>query len=183
MQKKIIVNRVDLGQRVTGYELMNVSANGKETVGYTPKQMLDAVKAGEVMGMVLNAAGELELDKAKGFNAIMVKTGIGTLTSTDPNAVANILYTVYERVDGDKFKVVSSRFGRLVYCADKVKALLDLGAINGVVLDSDGNLKCCWELEEEPKELPAAESEPPEPKEEAPAPEVKSEGKAEGKKK
>lgn len=56
----------------------------------------------------------------------MVKTGIGTLTSTDPNAVANILYTVYDRVDGDKFKVISSRFGRLVYCADKIKALQSL---------------------------------------------------------
>lgn len=159
MEKKIIINRVDLGQRVTGYELMNLGANGKEIVGYTPKQMMDALRGGEVMGMVLNAAGELELDKAKGFNAIMVKTGIGTLTSTDPNAVANILYSVYERL-GDNFKVVSSRFGRLVYCADKVKALLDLGAVNGVVLDSDGNLKCWWELEEETKEH-SAESEPP----------------------
>lgn len=176
MEKKIIINRVDLGQRVTGYELMNVGANGKEIVGYTPKQMMDAVKAGEVIGMVLNAAGELEMDKSKGFNAIMVKTGIGTLTSTDPNAVANILYSVYERVDNN-FKVVSSRFGRLVYCADKVKALLDLGAINGVVLDGDGNLKCCWELEEKPKELPAAASEPPKVEEKASAPEVKPEGK------
>ena len=146
MEKKFIVNRVDLGQRVTGYELFNPGVNGGEIVGYTPKQMMEAVKAGEVMGMVVNDAGELETDTAKGYRAIMVKTGIGTLTSTDPNAVANILYTVYDRADGDKFKVISSRFGRLTYCGEKVKALLDLGAVNGVVLEGD-ELKCAWELE------------------------------------
>ena len=76
----------------------------------------------------------------------MVKTGIGTLTSTDPSAVANLMYTVYQR-DGDSFKVVSSRFGRQTFCADKIKALLDLGAVNGVVLDGDV-IKCSWEMEE-----------------------------------
>ena len=165
MEKKFIVNRVDLGQRVTGYELFNPGVNGGEILGYTPKQMLDAVKAGEVVGMVVNAAGELVPDEAKGFKAIMVKTGIGTLTSTDPNAVANILYTVYDR-DGDKFKVISSRFGRLVYCADKIKALHDLGAVNGVVMDGDG-LKCSWELEEK--------AEAPKAGEKAPAREAKAE--------
>lgn len=147
MEKKFIINRVDLGARVTGYELFNPGVNGGEVLGYTPKQMMDAVKAGEVMGMEMNAAGELVPDEARGFKAIMVKTGIGTLTSTDPNAVANILYTVYDRVDGDKFKVISSRFGRLVYCADKIKALHDLGAVNGVVMEGD-TIKCAWELEE-----------------------------------
>ena len=46
--------------------------------------------------------GGLVLDTARGFKAIMVKTGIGTLTSTDPSAVANLMYTVYKR-EGDNF--------------------------------------------------------------------------------
>ena len=76
--------------------------------------------------------------------------GIGTLTSTDPSAVANLMYTVYKR-EGDNFKVISSRFGRQTFCAGKIKALLDLGAVNGVVLDGDA-IKCSWEMEDEAAE-------------------------------
>lgn len=165
MEKKFVLNRVDLGTRLVGFELFNPGVNGGEVLGYTPKQMADAVKAGEVIGMVMNEHGELVTDEARGFKAIMVKTGVGTLTSTDPSAVANILYTVYDRVDGDKFKVISSRFGRLVYCADKIKALLDLGAVNGVVVEGD-TIKCAWELEEkaeaskEEEKAPATEGKP-----------------------
>lgn len=67
MEKKFIINRVDLGARVTGYELFNPGVNGGEVLGYTPKQMMDTVKAGEVMGMEMNAAGELVPDEARGF--------------------------------------------------------------------------------------------------------------------
>lgn len=146
MDKKFIINRVDLGQRVTGYEVFNPAVNGGEVIGMTTKQLSEAVKAGEVLGMVLDGNGALKLDEAKGFRAIMVKTGVGTLTSTDPSAVANLMYTVYRR-DGENYKVISSRFGRQTFCADKIKALLDLGAVNGVVLDGDA-IKCSWEWEE-----------------------------------
>ena len=129
MDKKFIINRVDLGQRVTGYEIFNPGVNGGEVLGVTAKQLSEAVKSGEVLGMVLDGSGALKLDEAKGFRAIMVKTGVGTLTSTDPAAVANLMYTVYRR-DGENYKVISSRFGRQTFCADKIKALLDLGAVN-----------------------------------------------------
>lgn len=153
MEKKIIINRIDLGQRVTGYELFNPGVNGGEIIGLTAKQLTDAVKAGEVIGVVLDGKGALKLDEAKGFKAIMVKTGVGTLNSTDSSAVANIMYTVYDR-DGDNFKVINSRFGRQRFCMDKVKALLELGAVNGVLMAGD-SLVCGWELDEgqnEPQE-------------------------------
>lgn len=153
MNKKFVINRVDLGQRVTGYEVFNPAVNGGEIVGMTPKQLSEAVKAGEVMGMVLEPNGTMKLDQDKGFRAIMVKTGIGTLTSTDPEAVANLMYTVYGR-QANNYKVISSRFGRQTFCADKVKALLDLGAVNGVVMARE-ELKCSWELEE-PKKATSA---------------------------
>ena len=89
----------------------------------TTKQLGEAVKAGEALGMVLDGNGGLVLDTARGFKAIMVKTGIGTLTSTDPSAVANLMYTVYKR-EGDNFKVISSRFGRQTFCADRLKLSL-----------------------------------------------------------
>lgn len=147
MEKKFVLNRVDLGNRVVGYEVFNPAVNGGEVIGLTSKQLTEAVKSGEVMGMVLDGDGALALDVSNGFKAIMIKTGIGTLTSSDPSAVANLMYTVYKK-DGDNFKVISSRFGRQTFCADKIKALLDLGAVNGVVLDGD-NVKCSWEIETE----------------------------------
>ena len=152
MNKKFVINRVDLGQRVTGYEVFNPAVNGGEIVGMTAKQLSEAVKSGEVTGVVLENNGVMKLDQERGFRAIMVKTGIGTLTSTDPEAVANLMYTVYDRQDNN-YKVISSRFGRQTFCADKVKALLDLGAVNGVVM-ADGELKCSWELEEPKKVAP-----------------------------
>ena len=33
MEKKFIINRVDLGQRVTGYEVFNPAVNGGEVIG------------------------------------------------------------------------------------------------------------------------------------------------------
>ena len=102
MEKKFIINRVDLGQRVTGYKVFNPAVNGGEVIGMTAKQLSEAVKSGEVLGMVLDGNGTLKLDEGKGFRAIMVKTGVGTLTSTDPSAVANLMYTVYKR-EGDNF--------------------------------------------------------------------------------
>ena len=142
--KKYVINRVDLGQRVTGYEVFNPNVNGGEVLGMTPKQLSDAVKLGDVLGLVPDGKGGMKPDSEKGFRALMVKTGIGTLTSTDETAVANLMYTVYER-SGENFKVISSRFGRQTFCADKIKALLDLGVVNGVVLDGD-TIKCADEL-------------------------------------
>ena len=44
MEKKFIINRVDLGQRVTGYEVFNPAVNGGEVIGMTAKQLGEAVK-------------------------------------------------------------------------------------------------------------------------------------------
>ena len=43
MEKKFIINRVDLGQRVTGYEVFNPAVNGGEVIGMTAKQLGEAV--------------------------------------------------------------------------------------------------------------------------------------------
>ena len=64
MEKKFIINRVDLGQRVTGYKVFNPAVNGGEVIGMTAKQLGEAVKAGEVLdgngGLVLDAVtGEI----------------------------------------------------------------------------------------------------------------------------
>ena len=35
MEKKFVINRVDLGQRVTGYEVFNAAVNGGEVIALT----------------------------------------------------------------------------------------------------------------------------------------------------
>ena len=50
MEKKFIINRVDLGQRVTGYEVFNPAVNGGEVIGMTAKQLGEAVRAGDGAG-------------------------------------------------------------------------------------------------------------------------------------
>lgn len=105
---------------MVGYELFNSAVNGGEVVGMTPKQLCDAIKAGEVLGMT----ADMKLDEAKGFHAIMVKTGIGNLVSTDQSAVANLMYTVYKR-EGENFKVISSRFGRQTIVESIISQLTD----------------------------------------------------------
>ena len=57
MDKKFIINRVDLGQRVTGYEVFNPGVNGGEVLGMTAKQLSEAVKSCEVQGMVMDGNG------------------------------------------------------------------------------------------------------------------------------
>lgn len=154
--KKFVINRVDLGQRVTGYEVFSPKANGGEIQGYTPKQMIEAIKAGDILGLMVDGAGALVPDKSKGFNHIMVKTGVGTLTNPDPGGMTNIVYTAYDKKD-ENFKVISSRFGHQVYCPEKIKTLLDLRAVNGVVLEGD-RLVGAWEL----NEVPSGSQEAPE---------------------
>lgn len=169
--KKVAINRVDLGSRVVGYEVLNPGVNGSEILGLAPQAMKEAVRSGEVVGVTFNEAGELVPDEAKGFHSMMVKSGAGTLNSTDPNAVANILYVAWGR-EGDNFKLVSSRFGHFTYCAEKVRALLDLGAVSGVV-ECDGQLRGWWELEADQAPAPAEQTETA-PAQEAPTPEAEA---------
>ncbi len=138
-----VLNKICLGQREVGWELFHKGGGG-EILGYTGKQLKDVIKAGQVVyGMKLNGE-ELELDASKGFKAIMVKVGAGSLSSSDTSAIANLMYTVYER-DGDAFQVVSSRFGHLQFSKEKILALMELGVVNGIVL-REGELIPCWEL-------------------------------------
>lgn len=143
-----LLNIVKLGERVTGIEFLNKGVNGNEIMGLTEKMVKDAIQGGQtIYGMKMDEAGELVLNPEQGFKSVMTKVGINTLTSSDPAAVANIIYTAYDR-DGEGFKVVSSRFGHMTFILEKVKALMELGAVNGLI-ERDGQLVGCWELKED----------------------------------
>lgn len=149
MGNKYLVNREDLGKRVIGYMVYNSCS--KDFIGMTEKQVKDSIKNGvPVYGVILAEDGALQLDK-EGFHTMnyMVKTGINTLTPAfDYNGMTNIFYIVVDSYKDDKnqtmYEVVNSRYGRTKVTEQKLKVLLEIGAIQGgVYLDKKNKLVLC----------------------------------------
>lgn len=149
MGNKYLVNREDLGKRTIGYIVYN--DNSKDFSGMTEKQVMESMKSGTpVYGFVLGKEGSLQLDSA-GFHTsnYMVKTGINTLTPAfDHDGMANIFYVVVGSHTDEKsqtlYEVVNSRYGRTEITEQKLKVLLEIGAIQGgVYLDHKNKLVLC----------------------------------------
>lgn len=145
---KYLVNRVDLGKRTMGYEIY--VSETKEFIGMTEKQIKDGIGVGiAVKGFILNADGDLVLDNESFKTSnIMVKTGIGNLKPLyKTDCVASAFYVVvgaYKKLEGDVYEVISSRHGRIEITEAKLKALLELGAIQGgAYLDNKGRVAIC----------------------------------------
>lgn len=149
MGNKYLVNREDLGKRVIGYMVYN--DNSKDFIGMTEKQVKDSIKSGvPVYGFLLAEDGSLQLDK-DGFHTTnyMVKTGINTLTPAfDYDGMTNIFYIVVDSYKDKKnqtmYEVVNSRYGRTEITEQKLKVLIEIGAIQGgIYLDKKNKLILC----------------------------------------
>ena len=95
MCMKYLVNREDLGKRVTGYIFYDGDSKG--FIGLTEKQIKDTLGKGErLYGLVLNADGEISMDKDGWHtNNYMVRSGINSLTpAVETDCAANIFYVV-----------------------------------------------------------------------------------------
>lgn len=137
--KRILVNEVMLGKRSIGYELYSV--DNKDFCGMTSKQVKDSLTEGKpIIGFKLDSDGQLVTDEDFCKN-LMLKSGISTLTPKDSaNSIINMMYTVVGKV-GTDYEVVSSRFFRGTMEESKLKMLYELGAVNGVTIDSKGKLQ------------------------------------------
>lgn len=149
MCMRYLVNREDLGRRVTGY--MFYDADTKGFTGLTEKQIKDALNKGEKLyGLVLDSEGKITMDtetfKTKNY---MVRTGINNLEpAVDTDMPANVMYVVVgmKKVQGGEnvYEVVNSRYARLEMLESRVKMLLEFGCIQGgVYLDSKNKLAVC----------------------------------------
>ncbi|MCI7125210.1 MAG: hypothetical protein MR935_03250 [Agathobaculum sp.] len=136
---KVLINEVMLGKRSVGFECY--SSENKEMVGMTAKQVKNAIKAGnKVFGFQLDSSGQLTVDR-NFCNNYMVKTGIGSLSPKfESDCIVNIMYTVVGKV-GTEYEVVSSRFFHGMMAEEKIKTLHELGAINGIKMDSKGKIQ------------------------------------------
>lgn len=142
---KYLINRVDLGKRVTGYKVY--ASETKEIIGLTEKQIKDMLGKGDrVYGFILDAECGLQLDK-EGFHTsnIMVESGISTLRPAElTDSAANVLYVVVavnKGKDDTTYEVVNSRYGRTTITESKLKALCEIGCVSGgVYTDRKGKL-------------------------------------------
>lgn len=138
MCKLLLLNKICLGNRELGYELVDL--NKLEVIEMTAGQIKSALKAGkEILGVKVSAGNELELDKEKYFMTnIMRKVHINKLEPVyeSENTLANIFfYVVGVGVKDGKqyFNVVNSRFGRTKMTEEMIKAYYPIGVIAGGV--------------------------------------------------
>lgn len=138
MCKLLVLNKLCLGNRELGYELIDL--NKMEVIEMTAGQIKSALKVGkEILGVKVSAGNELELDKEKYFMTnIMRKVHINKLEPVyeSENTLANIFfYVVGVGVKDGKqnFNVVNSRFGRTKMTEEMIKAYYPIGVIAGGV--------------------------------------------------
>lgn len=129
---KTVINRMDLGNRVTGYEMFN-SATG-EIVGFSPKQVKDNIE--EIRGLKVDeTTGEIELDDKFFMKNLIIKTGINTTTPLfEEECIANVLFTLIGmKKEGNttSYEIINSRFKREWIPESKLKALIEVGMIQG----------------------------------------------------
>ena len=149
MCMRYMINREDLGKRVTGYVFYD--ADSKGFTGMTEKAIKDTLNKGErLYGLALNESGDIVMD-TEGFKTsnYMVRSGINNLSpAVETDMPANMMYVVVgmKKVQGGEnvYEVISARYARTDMQESKVKMLLEFGCIQGgVYLDSKGKLTIC----------------------------------------
>lgn len=128
---KIVVNQVNqFSCRIQGYELFETKTG--EIIGMTEKDIIKAINAGEtILGLTLDSENKVVLDNENFFqNNIMVKTTLTSMHPFNEDCPVNILYAVIG-LNGDKYILLNSRFGRSEVTKNKLSAMLEIGLIQG----------------------------------------------------
>ncbi len=132
-----VINRVDLGRRILGYELYKHDT--KDIIGKTERQIKNDIKAGVLVnGFKLNSDGGLELDTDFVHN-LTIKTGIGTLKSANGNMIT-LVYTVVNKVDNG-YEVVSNSFWHGVMPEETLRMYHNIGVVNGIRVTESGEVE------------------------------------------
>ncbi len=133
-----LINRVDLGNRVLGYELFNHDT--QDIIGKTERQIKNAIKSGTIVhGFKYTGTDSIELDQ-EFIKVLMVKTGIGTLRPIDDDSIINIVYTVVGQSKSG-YEVVTSRFWHGTIPSEKLITLYDMGVVNGIKINENSAIE------------------------------------------
>lgn len=135
-RKLVVTNKLSLGNRELGWETYSLPKG--ELVEFTSKQLKDAIRLGtdEVYGLkVSEETGELVFDEAFFTTNMMNKLHINTLVPmVEDDCLANLFYIVigtHKVKQETMYDVISSRYERASFNAEKVKNLLEMGIISG----------------------------------------------------
>ena len=134
-RKLVVTNQIFLGTRAICHEAYILPKG--EVVELTEKQIKDALKGittDEVYGLALSDAGELILDDAFFTTNMMKKIHTNTLVPMyESDCLANLFYIVigtHKEKGNIMYDVISSRYERTSFTAEKVKTLLDMQIIS-----------------------------------------------------
>jgi len=135
-RKLIATNKLSLGNRELGWETYSLPKG--EVVEFTSKQLKDIIKSGgpdEVYGLKISEeSGELVFDPSFHVTNMMNKLHINTLVPVEESdCLANLFYIVIgtHKVKNEiMYDVISSRYERTSFNAEKVKTLLEMKIIS-----------------------------------------------------
>ena len=135
-RKLIVTNKLSLGNRELGWEAYSLPKG--ELVEFTSKQLKDIIRTGgpdEVYGLKISEeTGELVFDESFFITNMMNKLHINTLVPmVEDDCLANLFYIVIgtRKVKQETvYDVISSRYERASFSAEKVKMLLDMKIIS-----------------------------------------------------
>ena len=137
-RKLIMTNKISLGTREICWEAYSLPKG--EVVEITAKQIKDALKGvgtDEIYGLKISEeTGELVFDTENWFTTNMMnKIHTNTLLPmVEEDCLANLFYIVigtHKVKQETMYDVISSRYERTSFNAEKVKTLLDMKIISG----------------------------------------------------
>lgn len=157
-RKLVVTNQIFLGTRAICFEAYSLPKG--EVVELTEKQIRDTLKGittDEVYGLALSDAGELVLDTESFFTTNMMKK-IHTNTlipMVEDDCLANLFYIVIgtHKVKNETvYDVISSRYERTTFTADKLKTLLEMHIISGGAKLENGEIVVATLTKPKPEE-------------------------------
>ena len=145
-RKLIVTNKLNLGARELGWETYSLPKG--EVVEFTTKQLKDIIKAGgpdEVYGLrISEETNELVFDPDFYVTNMMNKLHINSLVPiVEDDCLANLFYIVigtHKVKNETMYDVISSRYERTSFTAEKVKALLDMKIISAGAKIENGEI-------------------------------------------
>ena len=157
-RKLVVTNQIFLGTRAICFEAYSLPKG--EVVELTEKQIRDTLKGittDELYGLALSDAGELVLDTENFFTTNMMKK-IHTNTlipMVEDDCLANLFYIVIgtHKVKNETvYDVISSRYERTTFTADKLKTLLEMHIISGGAKLENGEIVVATLTKPKPEE-------------------------------
>ena len=136
-RKLVVTNQLGLGNRVLGWETYSLPKG--EVLEFTEKQLATIIKQGkdEVYGLKLSDDGmELVADEKFFVSNFMYKVHVGSLRplmEVENGCLVNLFYIVigtHTEKNETLYDVVSSRYERTSFGAEKIKMLLEMGVVS-----------------------------------------------------